>query len=72
MGDPGALQPFQHYFSTLSLSIDGWMTRNLMSFPSAFQSYQDDGQMIIKGCVDGNPFIVEKISRGGRAKTWDS
>ena len=30
------------------------MTRELTSFSTAYQSYQDDGQMIIKGCVQLN------------------
>ena len=39
------------------------MTCNFMSFSTAFQSYQDDGQMIMKGCVQWNLFMVmvEKI-----------
>ena len=28
---------------------DRWMMCNFTSFPTVFQSYQDDGQMIIKG-----------------------
>ena len=34
---------------------DGWMTCSFMSFSTVFQSYQDDGQMIMKGCVQRNP-----------------
>ena len=34
-----------------SLFKDGWMTYNFTSFSTAFQSYQDDGRMIMKGCV---------------------
>ena len=43
--------------------MDGWMTCDLMSFSTVFQSYQDDGlfqsyradgQMITKGCVQWN------------------
>ena len=29
----------------------GWMPCNFMSFLTVFQSYQDDGWMIMKGCV---------------------
>ena len=31
----------------------GWdgMTCNFMSFSTVFQSYQDDGRLIMKGCV---------------------
>ena len=40
----------------------GWMTRDFTSFSTIFQSYQDDERMIMKGCVQWNPFTVEKIS----------
>ena len=33
-----------------------------MSFSTVFQSYQEDGWMIMKGCVQWNAFYVEKIS----------
>ena len=33
-----------------------------MSFSTVFQSYQEDGQMIMKGCVQWNRFTAEKIS----------
>ena len=33
----------------------GWMICNFTSFSTVFQSYQDDGQMVIKGCVQWNP-----------------
>ena len=29
--------------------IDGW--KRFMSFSTVFKSYQDDGRVIIKGCV---------------------
>ena len=29
----------------------GWMTCDFMSFSTVFQSYQDNGQLIMKGCV---------------------
>ena len=45
--------------------VDGWMTCDFTSFSTVFQSYQDDGQMIMKGCVQWNPFMVEKISPSG-------
>ena len=37
------------------------MTRYFMSLSIVFQSYQDDGQVIMKGCVQWNLFIVETI-----------
>ena len=36
------------------LSIDGWMICDLKSFLTVFQSYQDDGMLIMKGCVQWN------------------
>ena len=35
--------------------MDGWMTCAFTSFSTVFQSYQDDGWMIMKGCVQLNP-----------------
>ena len=37
------------------LMENGWMTCNFSSFSTVFQSYQDDGQVIIEGCVQLNP-----------------
>ena len=31
--------------------MDGWMTCSFTSFSTVFQSYQDDGRLIMKGCV---------------------
>ena len=31
--------------------MDGWMICDFMSFSTVFQSYQDDGWVIMKGCV---------------------
>ena len=44
--------------------IDEWMTCDLTSFSTAFQSYQDDERSMIKGCVHWNSFTFEKISPG--------
>ena len=35
-------------------SMDGWMTCDLTSFLTVFQSYQDDVWVIMKGCVKWN------------------
>ena len=40
---------------TEKVMMDGWMTCNFMSVSTVFQSYGDDGQMIMKGCVQRNP-----------------
>ena len=39
----------------LKCIIDGWMNGDFKSFSTVFQSYQDDGQMIMKGSVQWNP-----------------
>ena len=38
------------------------MTCDFTSFSTVFQSYQVDGRMIMKCCLQWNPFTVEKIS----------
>ena len=38
--------------------MDGWLTCDFRSFSTVFQSYQDNGWMIMKG----TPFMVEQIS----------
>ena len=40
--------------------MDGWMTGKFTSFSTVFQSYQDNEQLIMKGCVQWNP--IDKIS----------
>ena len=37
---------------------DGWMTYDFMSFSKVFQSYQDDGRLIMKGCVQCRNDVV--------------
>ena len=39
---------------TMYLNADGWMTCDFTSFSTVFQSYQDDGRLIMKGCVQWN------------------
>ena len=41
---------------------DGWLICDFTFFSTVFQSDQDDGRMKMKGCVQWNPFMVEKIS----------
>ena len=38
--------------------MDEWMTCDLTSFLTVFQSYQDDVRMIMKGCVQWNSVKV--------------
>ena len=37
------------------------MICDFTSFSTAFQSYQDNGRLIMKGCVPSAPLSVEKI-----------
>ena len=36
-------------------SLHGQMDCDLTPFPMVFQSYQDNGQMVMKGCMQWNP-----------------
>ena len=38
------------------------MTCDFTYFSTVFQSYQDDERLIVKGCCNGAPSMVEKIS----------
>ena len=44
-----SVRPLQSYWW-----MDGWMTCDFMSFSTVFQSYQDDGRLIMKDCVQWN------------------
>ena len=35
--------------------VDGWRSCNLTVFSTVLMSYQDDGRLIRKGCVQWNP-----------------
>ena len=39
------------------------MTCDFTSFSTVFQSYQDDGQMIMKGCVQWSPVYRLKTGK---------
>ena len=39
---------------TVKRLMDGWMTCDFTSFLTVSQSYQDDGWMIMKSCVQWN------------------
>ena len=43
----------QCFKSNANFSMDGWMTCDFTSFSTVF--HQDDGQMIMKSCVQWNP-----------------
>ena len=43
--------------------LDGWMDGlRFYVLSTVFQSYQDDGRLIMKGCAQWNTFTVEKTS----------
>ena len=41
--------------SSSNSRMDGWMTCDFTSFSTVFQSYQDNGRMIMKDCVQWDP-----------------
>ena len=41
-------------YSCWVLLLDEWMTCDFMSFSTVFQSYQDNGRLIMNGCVQWN------------------
>ena len=49
------LHPFQQGSVILGWMDAGWMTSAFSSFSTAFQSYQDNGWVLMKGCVQWNP-----------------
>ena len=48
-------------FTVFHILMDGWMTCDFTSFSTVFQSYQDDGRMIMTVC-NWTPFTVIMIS----------
>ena len=52
--------------------MDGWMTRDFISFSTVFQSYQDDGWMIMKGCVQWSLVYGWEDFASSRARTWNA
>ena len=63
--------PFHLYrqIPYLEILCSKWMHFTGTSFSPVFQSYQDDGRLVIKGCVLRNLFATEKISIS-RNQTW--
>ena len=52
--------------------MDGWMTCDFTSFSTVFQSYQDDGRMIMKRCVQwSSVYIWEDFASSGDG-TWSA
>ena len=42
--------------------MNGWITCNILSFSTVFQLYQDDRRVIMKGFVQWNLSMADKIS----------
>ena len=51
---PSRVDVVSNYNLRNSQNFDGWMTCDLTSFLTVFQSYQDDVGMIMRGCVQWN------------------
>ena len=51
--------------------MDCWMTCDCTFFSTVFQSYQDGGQMIMKGCVLWNLVLNWKDFNSSRVRTRD-
>ena len=52
---PGMDYYKDHLFALSRFRIDGWITCNFTSFSTVFQSYKDDGRVIVKDCAQLNP-----------------
>ena len=48
-----SVRPLQSYW-WMDGWMDGWMTCDFTSFSTVFQSYQDDGRLIMEDCVQWN------------------
>ena len=54
-------------------SMDGWMTCDFTSFSTVFQSYQGDGRLIMKGCVQWSSglrlrrYCLDLLERGSNS-----
>ena len=51
---------------THSSDWDGWMTCCVTTFSTEFQPYQDDEWVIMKSCLQWNPFTIDMIFSSGR------
>ena len=47
------------YQNLINPLMDGWITCHFTSFSTVFQSYQDSGSLIRKGCVQWTTFMIE-------------
>ena len=51
--------------------MDGWMTSDFTYFSTVFQSYQDNEQMIMEGCMQWNLIWSREDFVSSRAQTWE-
>ena len=56
----------------VSKDMDGRMTCGFISFSTVFQSYQDDGWMIMEGCVQWSLVYGWEDFASSRAQTWNA
>ena len=49
--------------------MDGWLTLDFTAFSTVFQSYQDDGMLIMKGCVQWNTIYSSEDFTSSRDRT---
>ena len=56
VGEEGTLNVNRSASRYRSLEIDGRVTCHFVSFPTVFQSYQNDGMVIMKDFVQNNLF----------------
>ena len=67
----GGINKYNNVY-VVSKEMDGWMTCDFISFSTVFQSYQDDGWMIMKGCVQWSLVYGWEDFASSRARTWNA
>ena len=56
----------------LEPGMDGWMTCDFTSCSTVFQYYQDNGRLIMKGCVQWNSFYSGEDFASSGDQTWST
>ena len=54
------------------LEIDRWMNCDFTTFSTVFQSYQDDGRLIMKGYVQRNSVYGLEDFASSEDRTWSA
>ena len=52
----------------MQLIFNGWMICNFTTFSTIFQSYWDNGRVVMKGCLKFTLFTIETFSVTGDHK----